>query len=295
MCYNIGGLSGAGDYCWRVPWEEGKYKDFDVLRQLKIVSGGLGEPMTAGASARASVSVLVPTLNEEENIDPLLERLLAVRQQANLDFDVVFIDSASTDDTCGRVEAWADKGPVKMLCRDINVGLAGAVIAGAKHVDSDIVLVMDADLSHPPEAIPMLLQPIFAGGYDMVIGSRYVSGGATPDWPFSRRLSSRLATIPALLFCEVKDPLAGFFAVWRRLIAELPGEVPGFKIGLAILAEYGSELRVKELPIQFHDRDLGQSKMNRAVIIDYGKQLAALFGGRLRNRLRGVRTGFWLR
>lgn len=244
--------------------------------------------MTAEGLEQISVTVLVPTLNEEENVDLLLERLMTVRREANLDFDVLFVDSASADRTCDKVTAWADTGPIDLLCRDVNVGLAGAVIAGARHVTSDIVLVMDADLSHSPEDIPRVLQPLLTGNYDMVIGSRYIAGGATPDWPFSRRLSSRLATIPALLFCEVRDPLAGFFAVRRDLLADLPGAVPGFKIGLAILAEYGSELRVKEIPIQFRDRDLGQSKMNRSVIIDYAKQLASLFADRLRNRLQGL-------
>ena len=94
-----------------------------------------------------------------------------------------------------------------------------------------------------------------------------------PDWPFSRKLSSRLATLPALFFCEVKDPLAGFFAIERRRLTELSGSVSGFKIGLALLAEYGKNLRVSEIPIEFRDRDHGESKMNYWVVFAYLKQL----------------------
>ena len=223
-----------------------------------------------------TVTVIIPTLNEAENIDILLARILQVREASKLTFDVLFVDSASKDGTGDRIEAWQNRGPIRLLRREVNVGLAGAVIAGAKATEARFILVMDADLSHPPEAIPDLLAPLIAGTHDMMIGSRYVAGGATPDWPLSRRLSSRLATIPALLFCSVNDPLAGFFAVERRRLVELPGDVPGFKIGLAVLAEYGSELRVREIPIVFRDRDFGESKMNRKVMLDYLRQLIGL-------------------
>ena len=223
-----------------------------------------------------TITIIIPTLNEAENVDILLEEILQVRRDSQLEFEVLFVDSASLDGTGDRVEAWQDRGWVRLLRRGVNVGLAGAVIAGAKATEARLVVVMDADLSHPPEAIPNLLAPLLAGTHDMVIGSRYVAGGATPDWPLSRRLSSRLATIPARMFCKVKDPLAGFFAVERRRLVELPGEVPGFKIGLAILAEYNPELRVKEIPIVFRDRDFGESKMNRRVVLDYLRQLIGL-------------------
>jgi len=223
-----------------------------------------------------AITVIVPTLNEAENIDLLLERIFQVRDSAGLDFDVLFVDSASTDATCEKVLTWQDHYAVRLLRRDINVGLAGAVIAGAHHTKSDIVVVMDADLSHPPETIPSLIGPLVEGTHDMVIGSRYVEGGATPDWPFARRMLSRIATFPAMFFCDVRDPLAGLFAVERQRLISLPVEVPGFKIGLAVLAYNGKRLRVKEIPIEFRDRGYGQSKISRSVAWDYLKQLAGL-------------------
>lgn len=220
-----------------------------------------------------TITIIVPTLNEAENVDLLLTKIFNVKQACNLDFDILFVDSASTDGTCKRVLDWQKRKPVRLLEHDVNVGLAGAVIAGARYTDSPYVLVMDADLSHPPEVIPQLLQPLLDGTHDMVIGSRYIAGGSIPDWPFLRKLCSRIATLPALFFCEVKDPLAGFFAVERRRLAELSDSVPGFKIGLALLAEYGKEMRVTEIPIEFRDRDYGKSKMNYGVAFDYLKQL----------------------
>ncbi len=224
----------------------------------------------------SKVTIIVPTLNEEANIDLLLERIFQVQRSCHLDFDVLFVDSASKDCTCERVRAWQEREPVRLLSRDTNVGLAGAVIAGAEITDAAFIVVMDADLSHPPEAIPDLLRPLLAGTHDMVIGSRYVAGGSMPDWPMSRKFSSRLATLPALFFCDVQDPLAGFFALERRRLAELPGSVPGFKIGLAVLAEYGKAMRVMEIPIEFRDRDYGESKMDRRVALEYLQQLMDL-------------------
>lgn len=232
----------------------------------------------------SKVTIIVPILNEEANIDLLLERIFQVRRSCHLEFDVLFVDSASKDRTCERVRAWQAREPVRLLSRNTNVGLAGAVIAGAGITDASYVVVMDADLSHPPEAIPDLLRPLLAGTHDMVIGSRYVAGGSMPDWPLSRKISSRLATFPALFFCDVQDPLAGFFALQRQRLVELPGPVPGFKIGLAVLAEYGGEMRVKEIPIEFRDRDCGESKMNRRVALEYLQQLIDLALRRIMKR-----------
>lgn len=229
-----------------------------------------------------AITIIIPTLNEVENISPLLERVLSVRQMSGLDFDILFVDSASTDGTGNRVLEWQKRAPVRLLRYDINVGLAGAVMGGARHTAATYVLVMDADLSHPPEVIPQLLQPLLDGTHDMVIGSRYAAGGSMPDWSLSRKISSRIATIPALFFCTVKDPLAGFFAVERRRLIELPGSVPGFKIGLAVLAEYGKGIRTAEVPIEFRDRDYGESKMNYRIAFEYLRQLFTLILKRLR-------------
>jgi dolichol-phosphate mannosyltransferase len=230
------------------------------------------------------ITLLIPTLNEEENIDLLMERVLSVLRSSPFAFNILFIDSASTDKTCAKVKSWTQGAPVQLLSRDVNVGLASAVIAGAKQTQARFVAVMDADLSHPPEDIPRLLAPLLGGDYDMVLGSRYIAGGSVPDWRMRRRVSSKLATLPALLFCDVKDPLAGFFALERRWLTQLPVDVPGFKVALAVLSEYRERLRVKEIPIVFQDRNLGDSKMSSQVVFDYIRQLGLILSRRVRIR-----------
>lgn len=225
-----------------------------------------------------SVSIIVPTRNEEDNIAPLLARIAESLIASRLDAEVVFVDDGSTDATRLKIRNYSGPLQVKLICRDNATGLATAVRAGARAARGDLLVVMDADLSHPPESIPELLAPLQAGSHDMAIGSRYVQGGSTPEWPLKRKLASRLATLPARLFTEVSDPLAGFFAVRREILLSVARPVAGFKIGLEILAAAGDRLRVTEIPIVFVDRQKGSSKMNAAVLVAYLRQLAGLGG-----------------
>lgn len=225
-----------------------------------------------------AVSIIIPTYNEAENIDLLLERIFAVEGLQHLDYEVVFSDGASTDETCGFVEKWLNNGKVKLVRAKENEGLSAAVMAGARAASGEVAVVMDADLSHPPEMIPALVAPLVTGAYDMAIGSRYTTGGDTPEWPILRRISSKLATFPARMWTDVKDPLAGFIAVRRERLAGMDRPVCGFKIGLELLATGEDELRVKEIPIIFRDRCYGISKMGIMVVIDYCRQLLMLAG-----------------
>jgi len=229
----------------------------------------------------SSVSIIIPTLNEAENIDYLLERVFRVKRSFCLDFDVLFVDSASSDDTCKKVAGWQKREDVSLLRRQTDDGLAEAVVAAACTANGKFVVVMDADLSHPPEVLPELIKPLLDGSWDMVIGSRYTVGGSTPDWPLRRRVASKLATVPARIFTHVKDPLAGYFAVECARVQSLKGSVRGFKIGLEILVAGGRELRVKEVPIEFCERSYGVSKMTHGVALDYLIQLLVLVKRRL--------------
>lgn len=229
-----------------------------------------------GSSFMAGVSIVIPTLNEAENIDPLLQRIFKVELQGECSLEIIIVDDSPTDDTRIRVLNWTESHPVRLVCRSRGGGLASAVMAGASEASHEIVLVMDADLSHPPERIPDMIQPLLDGSHDMVIGSRYVDGGATPEWPFSRKFASMLATVPARLFTDTNDPMAGFFATSRTRLTGLSTEVSGFKIGLELLAAGGDSLRVREIPIIFYDRVKDFSKMNKEVIFDYLKQVVRL-------------------
>lgn len=222
------------------------------------------------------VSIIIPTRNEEDNIAPLLEGISKTLAGRAPDTEVIFIDDGSTDRTRENICAYSGPLQIRLICRDEVTGLATAVLAGAKVARGELLVIMDADLSHPPERIPDLLLPLQNCSYDMAIGSRYVRGGAIPGWPLRRRLASWMATLPARLFTEVRDPLAGFFAVRREEVLAINRPVAGFKIGLEILASAGDRLRVTEIPITFVDRQQGQSKMGITVFFAYLRQLAAL-------------------
>jgi dolichol-phosphate mannosyltransferase len=124
------------------------------------------------------------------------------------------------------------------------------------------VIVMDADLSHPPEKMAALLQPISLDAADLVIGSRYISGGATPDWPLWRQMMSRAASLLAFPLTGVHDSMCGFFAVRRDCLLRFADKAAGFKIAFEMLVRGRKTLRVREVPIVFRDRQRGKSKMS---------------------------------
>lgn len=163
-------------------------------------------------------SIIVPTLNEAENIGPLRKWILALKIRSVVDPEIIFVDDGSQDGTCKYIDAYSGPLKVRLIRRENERGLTGAVIAGARAASSELVVVMDADLSHRPEDIPTLPNPLITGSKDMVIGSRYIHGGATPGWPVTRRISSRLASPPGRMFAGVKDPLAGFFLFENNIL-----------------------------------------------------------------------------
>jgi len=228
------------------------------------------------------ISIIVPTLNEAENVDALIGDILGATSALG-QVEVIVVDDGSTDGTRQRIMAWEDdpsaRGAVRLLARDGERGLAQAVLAGAKHACGEIIVVMDADLSHPAQRIPDLVKPILDGNSDMAIGSRYVPGGSMPGWPAKRRLMSRAAALLAWPIADVRDPMSGFFAVRRKRLLEAGVRAEGFKIGLEILARSGEMLRVTEVPIEFRDRTRGISKMGWSVTIAYLRGLLSLGGG----------------
>jgi dolichol-phosphate mannosyltransferase len=226
-----------------------------------------------------SVSVVIPTLNERENVQPVLERTLSALQSVNAEVEVVIADGGSSDGTVEMVREWESGHRVRLVQCVGGGGLAGDVIFAARTCSSDIIAVMDADLSHPPEVLPELIRAVLMENYDMAIGARYVPGGSTPDWPFLRRLYSRAATLLASPLVSASDPMAGFFAVRREHLLEYGGGGEGFKIALEIMARADDTLNVKEIPIRFVDRTGGESKLGAGVILTYINQLVSLAGG----------------
>src|SRR5205814_2934642 len=135
-----------------------------------------------------------------------------------------------------------------------------AVLHGARLAQHPVIIVMDADLSHPPEAIPALLAAL--GSSDFAVGSRYVPGGSTDDrWSLGRAINSRLATCLARPLTRVRDPLSGFFALRRSTLdAAGPLNPLGYKIGLELLVKCPCRA-IAEVPIHFASRARGRSKL----------------------------------
>jgi dolichol-phosphate mannosyltransferase len=214
------------------------------------------------------ISLVIPTLDEVENIAPLLARIMRCEPVPD---QIIFVDDGSTDGTREAIRSFASSAAtIHLIERDAPVlGLAGAVIAGARAAAGDLLVVMDADLSHPPERIADLLDPLFEGRADMVIGSRYVEGGSTPGWPIWRKILSRSAAGMAYPLTGVHDSMCGFFAMPRKLLLELAPSAPGFKIACEAIVHGGKNLRVLEVPIVFRDRARGISKMSFGVALFY--------------------------
>ncbi len=225
------------------------------------------------------VTVIVPTLNEADNIDPLLTRLTAACAAIDGGYEILIADGGSTDDTRKNTARWESRAPVRFVAANSGHGISGDVLAAARESRGDVIVVMDADLSHPPETVPDLVRPVLEGTSDMVVGGRYIPGGATPDWPWTRRVMSRGAGFIAWPFVSVSDPTSGFFAVGRQPLLDVDPEAEGFKIGLEVMLGRHSDLRVAEVPIVFRDRTLGQSKMSLGQVSAYLRRLAALLGG----------------
>ena len=225
------------------------------------------------------ISVIVPTLNEADNIDPLLTRLTEVLASSGDSFEILIADGGSTDATRAKTDEWAGRAPVRFLAADSGHGISGDVLVAAGESRGDVLVVMDADLSHPPEKVPELVAPVLDGSQDMVVGGRYMPGGDTPDWPWTRRVMSRGAGSLAWPFVSVSDPTSGFFAVRRQPLLDVDPNAHGFKIALEVMLGQDPDLRISEVPISFRDRTHGESKMSLGQVSAYLRRMAALLGG----------------
>ncbi len=219
-------------------------------------------------------SVVVPTYNEAENVEPLARRVLA----ALPDVEIVFVDDASIDGTVDRIRAMAEELPVRVVERRGERGLSTAVLRGFEDARADVVAVLDADLSHPPETLPALIAAV-ENGADVAVGSRYAPGGEIDRWPLFRRLASKAGTLLARPLTSVSDPMAGFFCMRRSRLRDVELKPRGFKILLEILARARFS-RVVEIPIRFEDRAAGRSKFDGRERKEFLRQVWALYRDR---------------
>jgi dolichol-phosphate mannosyltransferase len=210
----------------------------------------------------------------------LVERL--AKALAGREWEMVVVDDGSPDGTADIAERLGQTHPVRVVRRPGKAGLASAVLAGFAAARGDVLLVMDADLSHPPEVVPALLDAI-AGGADLAVGSRYVTGGGTMDWPLTRRVVSRVACLMGSVLVPVRDSTSGFFAIRRAVIERVTLNPIGFKIGFEVMAR-GRYKKAVEVPYTFRDRELGKSKFGRREILQYLVQLGQVARDRVLRR-----------
>jgi dolichol-phosphate mannosyltransferase len=220
------------------------------------------------------ISVVVPTYNEAENLPELLERL--DRALAGRSYEVVVVDDGSPDGTAEVAKRLSGRYPVRVLVREGRRGLSSAVVEGARLAAGEVIVVMDADLQHPPELVPKLAEAAERGC--LAVASRYVKGGAVKGWPWHRRLVSRGAVLLARILLPeargVKDAVSGFFAYRRDCIANIK-PTGLYKILLDVLVQCRPKC-VVEVPYVFGLRTRGRSKLGARHILDYIKQVLAL-------------------
>lgn len=229
-----------------------------------------------------AVVVVVPTYNERENLPVCVERILALGAR----YRVVIVDDNSPDGTGKIADALArlHAGRIDILHRSAKLGLGPAYVAGlgaalATAADHDLIATMDADLSHDPADLPRLVAAVECGGLDLALGSRYVAGGGTSDWPLARRLLSRCGGRYAALILglPVADPTSGFKLFRPRTlraidVASIGSDGYVFNIEITHRA-LRRGCRLTEVPICFADRVAGRSKLSRRIMLEAAVQV----------------------
>jgi dolichol-phosphate mannosyltransferase len=252
---------------------------------------------------KADLSVIIPTYNEYENILQLVE-IIKDKLPDGLFTEIIIVDDNSPDGT-GRLIASYIENALTKLCsgiqqthenssnlaintresivrlvrRENKSGLISAILQGIKSSTGKYILVMDADFSHPPETVPLLINELLRDPNSIVVASRYIRGGSIRGWPYKRLLLSMLAAkiaIHGLKLCNVRDPISGFFAFPRHIIENIRFDTYGYKLLLEILVK-AQGVRVKEIPYTFIDRKSGESKLDNRVMLDYVKAVWYLY------------------
>ena len=227
------------------------------------------------------VSIVVPTYNERERLEHFVGLLAGVLDEARLDGEIVIVDDNSPDGTGALADALTARYPVRVVHRSGKLGLGSAVMAGFAVARGEYLGVMDADVSHPPGRVPVLVRALRESGADVVVGSRYIPGGGTQNWPWSRAIMSKGACLLARVVTPVHDAASGFFVLRRPVLHGVEIKAAGFKICLELLVR-GAVRSVLEVPYVFSDRAAGESKMNHREALGYLVQLAQLFVWRVR-------------
>ena len=243
-----------------------------------VVHARHGAIISLMPSSLSAVSIIVPTFREAPNVEPLVERVFAALAETKREAELIIVDDNSQDGTEAIVESLSERYPVRLLVRQNERGLSSAVLAGFREAKYDRFVVLDADLQHPPEVIPAILDRLDDGKCDFVIGTRYGGQGSVArNWPWLRRLASWTATLLARPLAPLSDPMSGFFALHRTGWEGAEKLDPvGYKIALELYVK-GRCRRPAEVPIRFATRPAGESKLTFAQQVRYLQHLFRLY------------------
>ncbi|MGC9079222.1 MAG: glycosyltransferase [Nanopusillaceae archaeon] len=225
------------------------------------------------------VSIIVPVLNEKENIEELVDRI--DKTLKDVEYEIIFVDDGSDDGTIDIINNLINKNKkIKLLERGSKKGLASAFVDGLKLASGDYIVLMDADLQHPPELLKKMYDKI-REGYDLIIASRYVEGGKTEGWSFKRKLMSRIAILLSHILLpetlKIKDVTSGYFMIRKELLNDFEVSDPfSYKVLLDILVKIRPK-KILEIPYTFKERKYGESKLKGKVMISYIVQIIKLF------------------
>lgn len=235
--------------------------------------------MQASGPTPLAVSVVLPTYNEAESLPVIVPRIARTLREAGIDGEIIIVDDNSPDGTAEVAEKLAAEWPVRVKKRVDERGLATAVLTGFEMSEAEVVVVMDADGSHPVTALPNMIRIIQADKAEIVVGSRHVPGGGSKDWPVFSQFKSKLAATLSLGVTTMTDPTTGFMAARRTLLERLELDPVGWKIVLEIVVK-AAPVRIAEVPIVFIDRELGVSKQSIGVFAEYLSHLSKLYSFR---------------
>jgi dolichol-phosphate mannosyltransferase len=234
------------------------------------------------------LAIIVPTLNERDNIEPLLARLKDTL--GDLAYEVVFVDDDSSDGTSQKVREISQTTPnVRLIQRIGRRGLASACIEGMLATSAQYFVVMDGDLQHDESILPRMWERIRSGEYDIVIGSRHTPGGSMGEFSSSRVALSNLGLAVSKLVSkhDLSDPMSGFFMLTREFFERVVRRTTGvgFKILLDLVASSPTPVRIAEVPFTFRNRQHGKSKLD----INVGLEYLFLVGDKLVGRWLPIR------
>jgi len=229
------------------------------------------------------VSIILPTYNESQNIVNILK---SIRENIPKEIyaETIVVDDNSPDGTAKIVEDYISsikkiaENTIDVIHRKTKNGLSSAILNGIQSAKGETIVVMDSDFSHPPQIIPKMIEALKQYQCDLVVASRYITGGNIQGWTTKRKLMSKIATLIAKkgLGVKTKDPMSGFFAFKKNIIKELNFDALGYKFLLEILVKTKG-INIKEIPYTFENRKLGSSKLSIKTIFDYYRSVWKLY------------------